>query len=512
VTIRRLLLTGLTLALAAVAGTARAGTFAVIPTTPPTAVGALPAVGVPNASIRVAPGWMSPPASPEVLDYQQLQALWQRAGAAYGVPWQVLAAINKVESNFGRNMGPSSAGAIGWMQFIPSTWLRWGTDANGDGFADPWNAEDAVYSAARYLAAAGGAGDIYRAVYAYNHADWYVREVLDLAQLYGQGPGVAFAVDRLQTNLQQARKQVAEINRTLVVARAAASRLARVEARWRAREQAAGLLSERLALSREAGLAGVRLAAAQRAVKRIAARLDAAQQSLAAARGAARPASFSPGVGALLGSPSYTRGYVFPVGGGPGIVSVAHTHHDYPAADIAAPTGSPVYALTDSVVLQAWHEPDPRCGIGMTIQSFDGKVWTYCHLAYEEPGVVTGAKLTAGTPVGLVGETGDATGPHLHLQLQPPTAYPQSESWFQAFAGRAFSWQDAPTPQVESFATPVPSTGTDAGSAQSGDFRTIAFALAAGPEPQVRTLASVSGGAPIFALVPAARGVVLFSR
>ena len=64
----------------------------------------------------------------------------------------MLAAINKIESNFGRNMGPSSAGAIGWMQFMPSTWLRWGVDANGDGVADPWNAYDAVFSAARYLA------------------------------------------------------------------------------------------------------------------------------------------------------------------------------------------------------------------------------------------------------------------------------------------------------------------------------------------------------------------------
>jgi len=69
------------------------------------------------------------------------------------VPWSVLAAINKVETGFGQNMGPSSAGAIGWMQFMPDTWARWGTDANGDGVADPWNAEDAIYSAARYLAA-----------------------------------------------------------------------------------------------------------------------------------------------------------------------------------------------------------------------------------------------------------------------------------------------------------------------------------------------------------------------
>ena len=67
----------------------------------------------------------------------------------------------------------------------PSTWLRWGVDANGDGVADPWNPTDAIFSAARYLAAAGGATDLYRGVFAYNHADWYVNEVLALANLYG---------------------------------------------------------------------------------------------------------------------------------------------------------------------------------------------------------------------------------------------------------------------------------------------------------------------------------------
>ena len=113
--------------------------------------------------------------------------VWQAAGQAYGVPWSVLAAINKIESDFGQNMGPSSAGAIGWMQFMPDTWARWGVDANGDGLPDPWNAEDAIYSAARYLAATGGTTDISSAVFSYNHAQWYVDEVLQLAQQYAGG-------------------------------------------------------------------------------------------------------------------------------------------------------------------------------------------------------------------------------------------------------------------------------------------------------------------------------------
>ena len=67
-----------------------------------------------------------------------------------------------------------------------------------------------------------------------------------------------------------------------------------------------------------------------------------------------------------------------------------------------------------------------------------------------------GVSLAAGTQVGLVGSTGHATGPHLHLQLQPPTEFPQNQPWFQSFAGKAFRWQDAPTPLELPDATPVP--------------------------------------------------------
>ena len=105
--------------------------------------------------------------------------------------------------------------------------------------------------------------------------------------------------------------------------------------------------------------------------------------------------------------------------------------------------GSPLYALANSVVLRSWTTPDARCGIGLTLQAFDGQVWTYCHLAYLDPAVMDGVSLAAGTQIGLVGSTGHATGPHLHLQLQPASAWPQQEPWFQSFAGTAFSWSDS---------------------------------------------------------------------
>jgi Transglycosylase SLT domain len=102
-----------------------------------------------------------------------------------GVP--VLAAINRIETAFGRNQGPSSAGAVGWMQFLPSTWAAYGVDADGDGASDPADPDDAIHAAARYLSASGAPGDWYRAVFAYNHADWYVQQVLAQADAYEGG-------------------------------------------------------------------------------------------------------------------------------------------------------------------------------------------------------------------------------------------------------------------------------------------------------------------------------------
>ena len=117
-----------------------------------------------------------------------LLPIYQAAGIQYGVRWEVLAAINEIETDYGRNLNVSSAGAVGWMQFLPSTWRMYGVDANGDGVKDPYNPVDAVFAAARYLRAAGADTDIRQAVFAYNHADWYVDSVLLRAQVIGGLP------------------------------------------------------------------------------------------------------------------------------------------------------------------------------------------------------------------------------------------------------------------------------------------------------------------------------------
>jgi transglycosylase-like protein with SLT domain len=115
----------------------------------------------------------------------------------------ILAAINAVETAFGSNLGPSYAGAEGWMQFMPETWAMYGVDANGDGVKDPNNPEDAIHAAARYLSAAGMPADTWGAIYAYNHADWYVEDVLEHAGCYADEVGTDYATLSLGPKIQE---------------------------------------------------------------------------------------------------------------------------------------------------------------------------------------------------------------------------------------------------------------------------------------------------------------------
>jgi hypothetical protein len=117
-----------------------------------------------------------------------LLPIFQAAGTAYGVPWQVLAAINEVETDYGRDLSLSSVGAEGWMQFLPSSWETYGVDANGDGYKDPYNPADAIFAAARYLRAAGATTNVRGAIFSYNHSQAYVESVMLRAKLLGGTP------------------------------------------------------------------------------------------------------------------------------------------------------------------------------------------------------------------------------------------------------------------------------------------------------------------------------------
>ncbi len=127
------------------------------------------------------------PAGSKPTTYLQL---FKASAAEYcpGLSWTVLAAIGQIESADGTNMGPSSAGALGPMQFLPSTWAVWGIDGFGEtGTPNVMNPFDAVPSAARLLCADGAAAggqSLRDAIFDYNHANWYVNEVLGLAAEY----------------------------------------------------------------------------------------------------------------------------------------------------------------------------------------------------------------------------------------------------------------------------------------------------------------------------------------
>ena len=136
--------------------------------------------------------------------------VYKNAAEIYNVPWTLLAAHHRIETRFS-TMDPllSPVGAEGHMQFMPCTFVGWtypgcsglgqgeipeedktnpeviakygghGVDANGDGIADPYNIEDAIHSAAKYLAESGAAeGDYEKAIFDYNKSDKYVRDVL----------------------------------------------------------------------------------------------------------------------------------------------------------------------------------------------------------------------------------------------------------------------------------------------------------------------------------------------
>lgn len=143
-------------------------------------------------------------------------AIYQEAEAIYGVPWTLLAAHHRMETIFS-TMDPllSPVGAEGHMQFMPCTFVGWshpscsglgqgdipeedkvnpaiiaeyggyGVDANKDGVADPYDIEDAIFSAANYLAASGAAdGELEKAIFNYNRSDKYVEDVLYFYHLY----------------------------------------------------------------------------------------------------------------------------------------------------------------------------------------------------------------------------------------------------------------------------------------------------------------------------------------
>jgi len=163
------------------------------------AIGALPAAaGAGGSAPSPTVGAVVPP-SPDYAPSAQASAdippaylaLYRGAAARYGLDWTVLAGIGRIECDHGRDPAPSCtvegqlnyAGAGGPAQFLISTFRVYGVSASG-GPPDMWSPPDAVLSMANYLHASGAPGDYPRAIYAYNHAWWYVADVLSWARRY----------------------------------------------------------------------------------------------------------------------------------------------------------------------------------------------------------------------------------------------------------------------------------------------------------------------------------------
>src|SRR6202011_4605889 len=141
-------------------------------------------------------------------------------------------------------------------------------------------------------------------------------------------------------SLDLAQAQVTAVNAALVAAQRRVTALTAVYDGWLAKQGQANLLSDQLALDKQATLAGVRVDAVRARVPPLQDSLVRAQAALGRARANAQSVAFDKGAGSLLAAPSSQGNYVSPVGGGPGRVSASHTHHDFPAVDIAAPEGS----------------------------------------------------------------------------------------------------------------------------------------------------------------------------
>ena len=117
-----------------------------------------------------------------------LLPIYQAAGIEYGVRWEVLAAINEIETDYGRNLNVSTAGALGWMQFMPATWKPYGVDANGDGSRTRTTRSTRSSPPRATSRPPAPSKDLRKAIFAYNHADWYVDSVLMRARLIGGLP------------------------------------------------------------------------------------------------------------------------------------------------------------------------------------------------------------------------------------------------------------------------------------------------------------------------------------
>jgi hypothetical protein len=285
-----------------------------------------------------------------------LLPIYQAAAAQYGVPWQILAAINEVETDYGNDQSVSSAGAVGWMQFMPETWLQYGVDALNAGYADPYNPVDAIFAAARYLHAAGASQSLRRAILAYNHSEAYAESVLLRAKLISAYPQSIIAV---LTGLTQGELPVGGAH-----------------------------VGSYLSISRAAGVGASTtekppLAAASATAGAAALGIDAPAPGVAAA---ARTGANAP-------TPDVAAKAV-----------KAHTGETLRFVDIVGSAGAPVTAVADGRIVGLGHSH--RLGSYLDLQDIYGDVFTYAGLGSIAPRYRVSLPHTAAAQQGAAGDKG----------------------------------------------------------------------------------------------------------
>ncbi len=342
-----------------------------------------------------------------------LLPIYQAAGRQYGVPWQILAAINEVETDYGNDLNVSSAGAVGWMQFMPSTWLQYGVDALGAGYADPSNPVDAIFAAARYLHAAGASASIRRAILAYNHSNEYVESVLLRAKLIASYPQAVIAnlTGLAEGNVPVVGAQVAQqpaAPQLPSIASATAGAVALAP-------YAAGIGTETVAVP--AGSTGVESAAATSA--------EGGLSAAAPTSAASTPASPTPATPAPAAQPPATT----PTPAGPpsspppapAVVGRRAVHGKHTEklrfADLLGPLGAPVTAVQDGRIAKLGHSH--KLGNYLDLQDIYGDVFTYAGLGsiahrYHIPAPPTKARAKT--------EAGSLTGAQSDAEAQAQSA------------------------------------------------------------------------------------------
>jgi Transglycosylase SLT domain len=334
-----------------------------------------------------------------------LLPIYQAAGIQYGVPWQILAAINEVETNYGTDLNVSTAGAVGWMQFMPTTWMQYGVDALGAGYADPYNPVDAIFAAARYLHAAGASSNLHTAILAYNHSEAYVSSVLLRAKLIAAYPQSVIAT---LTGLTQGSLPVA---------------------------------GARLAQDPSAPLPTV--ASATAGATPLAPYVNAGSGSSAAASGSAAPGA-TPGIapstpGDTVNVPTSLATAPAPFAAATKATSKQHTE-ELRFADLLGPVGAPVTAVQDGRIVKLGHSH--KLGNYLALRDVYGDVFTYAGMGSIAPSypVVTHplkakqAKATVKSPVHEPAPTKPAsagrqpTTLHLSKHSAPPVGADEAQS------------------------------------------------------------------------------------